>query len=408
MTEAKIYVPTTDARTPARTYNQIHQPRKFVDGRRRVSVYVCWSFPGEANRDIRDLDNRFSTMTEVRRVEWPFWETPEWSDPTMFQQGIAGALELFFRAWMPFQALVSEVTGHAVPVFQRVDQAGYRLPLDERVLADTDTLFVFGLDHLLTEQEASVEEIEAVRDWLTREGTCLVLGPHHDVGISEDLKARAMDTPTTAMPGAATTALRQIHVLPDGGAGRAGRQSVWTAARRGPGHVTHCAVDRYRDLDTRGWLNGVSNFSFHKHLPHYAVTAAEPRRSRFWRPNRSTCRSRIRSRKPAIASSIRSCGCPQRTSRGGDSAHRFDGVQHAVRRRRQPETVLEESRHSQGDPTRVMTMTTAPPTGCQLPTVHTARLRSRSASRCCTATGSAGFVRCRSKPPSAARCLSSS
>ena len=66
----------------------------------------------------------------------------------MFQQGIAGALELFFRAWMPFQELVGEITGHVVPVFQRVDQAGYRLPLDERVLADTDTLFVFGLDHL--------------------------------------------------------------------------------------------------------------------------------------------------------------------------------------------------------------------------------------------------------------------
>ena len=29
----------------------------------------------------------------------------------------------------------------------------------------------FGLDHLLTEQEASTEEIEAVRHWLTREGT---------------------------------------------------------------------------------------------------------------------------------------------------------------------------------------------------------------------------------------------
>ena len=107
--------------------------------------------------------------------------------------GIAGALELFFRAWMPFQALVGEITGHTAPVFQRVDQAGFRLPLDERVLGDTDTLFVFGLDHLLTEQEASTDEIEAVGEWLTREGTCLVLGPHHDVGISSDLKARAME-----------------------------------------------------------------------------------------------------------------------------------------------------------------------------------------------------------------------
>jgi hypothetical protein len=92
-------------------------------------------------------------MTEVRRVEWPNWESPDWADPTLYPQGIAGALELFFRAWLPFQQLVGEVTGHVVPVFQRVDQAGYRLPIDERVLADADTLFVFGLDHLLTEQK---------------------------------------------------------------------------------------------------------------------------------------------------------------------------------------------------------------------------------------------------------------
>jgi hypothetical protein len=26
------------------------------------------------------------------------------------------------------------------------------------------------------------------------------------------------------------------------------------------------------DLDTRGWLAGVSTFNFHPHLPHYAVT----------------------------------------------------------------------------------------------------------------------------------------
>jgi hypothetical protein len=27
-----------------------------------------------------------------------------------------------------------------------------------------------------------------------------------------------------------------------------------------------------RDLDTRGWLEGVTTFNFHPHLPHYAVT----------------------------------------------------------------------------------------------------------------------------------------
>ena len=60
MTEAKIYVPTTDAKTPARTYNQLHQPRKFTDGRRRVSVYVCWSFPARptATFAISTIDSR--------------------------------------------------------------------------------------------------------------------------------------------------------------------------------------------------------------------------------------------------------------------------------------------------------------------------------------------------------------
>ena len=27
-----------------------------------------------------------------------------------------------------------------------------------------------------------------------------------------------------------------------------------------------------RDLDTKGWLEGVTNFNFHMHLPHYALT----------------------------------------------------------------------------------------------------------------------------------------
>ena len=89
MTEAKIYVPTVETRSPPRTYNQIHTARRRTPGRRRVSIYVAWSFPGEANRDLTELDNRFSTMTEVRRVEWPFWEAQEWSGTTAASPGQA-------------------------------------------------------------------------------------------------------------------------------------------------------------------------------------------------------------------------------------------------------------------------------------------------------------------------------
>ncbi|HUR07586.1 MAG TPA: hypothetical protein VM347_33940 [Nonomuraea sp.] len=155
-----------------------------------MSIYVSWSYPAEAGRNPAELDNRFSTMTEVRRVNWPAYEDPKWSDPLRFQQGIAGSLELFFWGWAPFQQFTQEATGHPVPVYQRIDQAGFPTPLDERVLADTDTLLLFGLDHAITGQEPAPEEIEALRRFLAREGTCLVLGPHHDVGASDDLAVR--------------------------------------------------------------------------------------------------------------------------------------------------------------------------------------------------------------------------
>src|SRR5579862_4937706 len=173
--------------TPARTYNQRHIARRYTPGKRRLSIYWTWSYPFEAQRDTASMDNRFSTMTEVRTVLWPAYETPEWS-AAQFLQGIAGTLELFHRSTLHFQKAVEEVSGHPVGIFQRVDQAGFALPIDERILADTDTLLVFGLDHLVSGQAAAPAEIAAIREWLKREGTCLLIAPHHDVGFTEDLK----------------------------------------------------------------------------------------------------------------------------------------------------------------------------------------------------------------------------
>src|SRR3954464_8830310 len=178
--------------TLPRTYNQNHVPRKYTRGKRRVSIYWTWSYPWETNRDTSELDNRFSTMTEVRRGAWPAYEGTE-GDAMNFIQGIAGTLELFHRSTLDFQRAVGEVTDYPVAVFQRIDQAGYKLPIDERVLDDTDTLLVFGLDHLVSEQEATPDEITAIREWLKRDDTCLLIGPHHDVGFTADRQQRQME-----------------------------------------------------------------------------------------------------------------------------------------------------------------------------------------------------------------------
>lgn len=259
-----------------RTYNQTQVPRKYTPGQRRFSIYWTWSYPWEANRDVTELDNRFSTMTEVRRVGWPQYESIEYSEK-MFLQGISGTLELFHLSTLKFQSLVGELTGHPVAVYQRIDQAGQKLPLDERVLSDTDTMMVFGLDHMVTEQEASEEEIAAVRDFLTREGTCLILGPHHDVGVSPDLKQRQMEyahhgdplVPRQQRFGKYTRSLMKGLNTPV--------ENRWGLRPATVNRTNQIApLTTMRDLDSKGWLEGVRTFNFHPHLPHYALTAADP------------------------------------------------------------------------------------------------------------------------------------
>ena len=260
-----------------RTYNQLHVPRKYSPGHRRFSVYWSWSYPWEANRDVRELDNRFSTITEVRRVAWPAYETEPYSLDN-FLQGIDGTLELFHLSLVLFQAQVGEATGQPVAVYQRVDQAGQMLPIDERILADTDTLMIFGLDHLPANLEAAPEEIEAIETFLRREGTCLILGPHHDVGAGPDLKVRDIEyrhhgDPLVPRQQRFTTYTRSL--MKGLGVPVENRWGLRPATLPGTHKPLPLAIAG--DLDERGWLEGVETFVFHMHLPHYAVTAGDPK-----------------------------------------------------------------------------------------------------------------------------------
>ena len=241
-------------------------------GKRRLSIYWTWSYPWEAQRDPAAMENRFSTMTEVRNVLWPAYETPEWS-AAQFLQGIAGTLELFHRSTLAFQKVAGDVTGHPVAVFQRVDQAGYKLPIDERILADTDTLLVFGLDHLLSEQEAGAEEIAAIKGWLGREDTCLMIGPHHDVGFTDDLTQRQTEyehhgdrlVPRQQRFGQYTRSLMKALEVPV-----MNQWGLRPALVKGTKNIAPLTV--FRDHDKLGLLDNVPTLNFHPHLPHYALT----------------------------------------------------------------------------------------------------------------------------------------
>jgi hypothetical protein len=259
-----------------RTYNQNHVFRPYVKGKRRFAIYWTWSYPWECNRDLTELDNRFSSMTEVRRVAWPAFEGSEW-DKMNFLQGIEGTLELFHRSTLAFQKIVGEITGQPVAIYQRIDQAGYKLPIDERVLDDCDTLMVFGLDHLVAEQEASNEEIEAIRKWLSREGTCLLLAPHHDVGFTEDNKQKQMEykhhgdelVPRQQRLGQYTRSLMKALNVPV-----MNQFGLRPAMDKETHQIAPLTVNK--DLDKLHLLDKVKTFNFHLHLPHYAVTTQDP------------------------------------------------------------------------------------------------------------------------------------
>ncbi|OSC26694.1 hypothetical protein B8W69_15920 [Mycobacterium vulneris] len=258
----------------ARTYNQTHVPRPRTAGR-RISIYWTWSYPWESQRDVEALDNRFSTMTEVRRAAWPHYEGPDW-DEAHFLQGIAGTLELFHRSTLAFQELAGYATSHPVAVFQRIDQAGYQQLVDERILADADTLMVFGLDHLVGQEDARPDEIAALREWLKRDGTCLLLAPHHDVGFTDDPAQRQVEylhhgdplVPRQQRFTAYTRSLMKALDVPV--------HNTWglrPALVEGTGEIA--PLTGFRDLDAPGLLNNVTTLNFHPHLPHYELTAPE-------------------------------------------------------------------------------------------------------------------------------------
>ena len=291
------------------------------------------------------MENRFSTMTEVRNVLWPSYETPEWS-AAQFLQGIAGTLELFHRSTLSFQQIAGEATGHPVAVFQRIDQAGYKLPIDERILADTDTLLVFGLDHLLSEQEAAPEEIAAIREWLKREGTCLLLAPHHDVGFTDDLKQRQMEylhhgdglVPRQQRFGQYTRSLMKALDVPVHNT-----CGLRPALVKGTKEIA--PLTAFRDIDKLGLLNNVPTLNFHPHLPHYELTTEDRQVGPCAGPPADRPRSSAslhRGRQHRVQ--LPALDAAEQAARRRHRARGLDQFHHALRRHGQSRELLAESR----------------------------------------------------------------
>ena len=253
-------------------------PRKKEDSGSRVSMYIPWSYPAESSRELYELNNRFSAMWEVRRVLYPRYEEMA-GDPQSFMQGIDGTLELFHRDWEPFRDTVHEISGHPVKFSERIDSGGHISRIDDMMLEDTDTLLILSLDHQLTNQLPTQEEIDAVQRWLRRDGTRLILCPHHEVGVSEDPAIREKEYKhhgdrlvgrQQRFGGFGRALMNSLDIPVEN---RYGLNPARTSDNKKPAPLSIA-----KDLDEPGWLQGVETFNTHSHLPHFALTTNDEKR----------------------------------------------------------------------------------------------------------------------------------
>jgi hypothetical protein len=150
---------------------------------RNVALYFAWNRPDEANAQLGILDNRWATIFEIRRVNWP--KSEHLAGPAK-DQGIDGTLEYHVLAnYQTFAQRTQAWTENPLKIVERI--AATQTLLDEEFLSGIDTLIVISLDSWRARQTAEPQEITAVKAFLANPNHSIFVCPHHDVGNVDGL-----------------------------------------------------------------------------------------------------------------------------------------------------------------------------------------------------------------------------
>lgn len=240
---------------------------------RNIVVYYAWSRQGERSAPLEVIEDRFPTLFESRRMNYPKYH--EWSDPQRFDQSIAGFLDHIMKPnFAMFAELATALTGHRVVEIERQADDGTLTPLDTRLLAAADTLIVISFDSNRTAQHASIGEIEALKTFLEHPDHLAFVCPHHDIGDAastsdaERLERQLGEflhhgdktiPPRQQFGGFARSLLSALGVPVENRFGL--RPAVAPDGSPAP-------VDIDAAIDRLGLLEGVRHFNLHAHLPH--------------------------------------------------------------------------------------------------------------------------------------------
>ncbi|HEY0184077.1 MAG TPA: hypothetical protein VGC09_14810 [Rhodopila sp.] len=241
--------------------------------RRSILLYYAWSRSGETGAPLEVIENRFPTLFESRRMVYPRFE--EFSDPSRFDQSVAGFLDnIMRRNFTAFVDLASAQTGQPVAEIERGADDGALTLLDPGILEGVDTLIVISFDSLRTAQHAGHAEVEAVRRFLAQPDHLIFVCPHHDIGDVPDLphdERVARQVADFLHHGDRTIPPQQRFggfarsLLAGLGVPVANRFGLRPAAEA---DGSPSAIQVETALDRLQLLRGVETFNLHAHLPH--------------------------------------------------------------------------------------------------------------------------------------------
>jgi hypothetical protein len=153
---------------------------------RKLLLYFSWSRPAETGAPLVEIDERFPALFELRRMFYPKFEGL--SDPSQVDQGIAGFLDHIQKPnFAAFAALAEHLTGSPVVQIERVGDDGVQNLLDGALIDSADTIVVISFDSLRTDQQAQINEVEAIRRFLDTPDHVIFICPHHDIGDVSDV-----------------------------------------------------------------------------------------------------------------------------------------------------------------------------------------------------------------------------
>jgi hypothetical protein len=248
---------------------------------RNILMYFPWSRPDEEGAPLGNLDNRFGALFELRRLQWPKYES--FADIERFNQGIAGFLDnILLQNYSLFREDARIRTGNAVRLVERCTAEGKLTLLDGDFLGSVDILIIVSFDSQRTAQHASESELAAIRNFLDDPGHTLFICPHHDIGSvegvpsNEVLKTQEMEFHhhgDRGIPGQQRLGGFGKSLLHDLGVSVTNRFGL-RPARAQDGSPAPILVNS--QADRFNLLQGVKTFHLHPHLPHLEMLGDSP------------------------------------------------------------------------------------------------------------------------------------